>query len=254
GALAEIMACLTDRDARPAGGGADAGDRRVHGVVPEVVGLPVGDLLQQVRLGPAVDGRRGQDRVLELRVLPSVEGALGQEPLPQPLQGQRLGPAGTAPLQRVGGQVKEHLAGERVVARVQGCELAQHLEDASVAGEPVEQSTTGGRRVLGSWPLPAGHVTTVAHNRQPRAAFVAGHPAPRQCNAAKPAYWLHWVVASPFTRRPLTAYLRIWGRRCGLAGLGCLVVALRGPGGRGSVTACRPSGPGFRTTCRPAGT
>src|SRR5690242_9756440 len=29
------------------------------------------------------------------------------------------------------------------------------------------------------------------------------------------------------------------GRRCGLAGLGCRVVALRGPGGRGSVTACR---------------
>jgi hypothetical protein len=34
------------------------------------------------------------------------------------------------------------------------------------------------------------------------------------------------------------------GRRCGLAWLGCLVVALRGPGGRGSVTACRPFGEG----------
>lgn len=37
---------------RPAGGGADVGDRRVHGVLPDVVGLPRGDLVKQVRLGP----------------------------------------------------------------------------------------------------------------------------------------------------------------------------------------------------------
>jgi hypothetical protein len=106
GALVEVLACLADRDARPARGGADAGDRRVHGVLPEVVGLPVGDLLQQVRFGPAVDGRRGQDGVLQLGVLPAAEGALGQEPLAQSLKGQRLGPAGPAPVQRVRGQVK----------------------------------------------------------------------------------------------------------------------------------------------------
>jgi hypothetical protein len=55
--------------AHPAGGGADVGDRRVHGVLPKVVGLPVGDFLEQVRFGPAVDGRRGQHRVLELAKL-----------------------------------------------------------------------------------------------------------------------------------------------------------------------------------------
>ncbi len=35
--------------------GADVGGRRVHGVLPEVVGLPRGDLVQQVWLGPAMD-------------------------------------------------------------------------------------------------------------------------------------------------------------------------------------------------------
>jgi hypothetical protein len=54
-----------------------------------------------------VDGCCGQDRVLELRVLPSAEGGLRQEPLAQSLQGQRLGRAGPAPLQRVRGEVKE---------------------------------------------------------------------------------------------------------------------------------------------------
>ena len=38
-ALAQVLACLAHWDARPAGGGADAGDRREQGVLPEVVGL-----------------------------------------------------------------------------------------------------------------------------------------------------------------------------------------------------------------------
>src|SRR5262252_4587636 len=58
-------------------------------------------LLQQVRLGPAVDGCRGQHRVLELRVLPTAEGAPGHEPLAYSLHGQRVSPAGPAPVQRV---------------------------------------------------------------------------------------------------------------------------------------------------------
>jgi hypothetical protein len=55
-ALAQVLACLAHRDARPAGGGADLGDRRVQGVLPEAVALPPGDLIEQVRFGPAVDG------------------------------------------------------------------------------------------------------------------------------------------------------------------------------------------------------
>jgi len=41
--LVQVLACLAHRDARLAGGGPDVGDRGVHGVLPEVVSLPVGD-------------------------------------------------------------------------------------------------------------------------------------------------------------------------------------------------------------------
>jgi hypothetical protein len=44
--LVEFLASLTYRDALSAGGGADVGDRRVGGVLPEVVGLPRGELVQ----------------------------------------------------------------------------------------------------------------------------------------------------------------------------------------------------------------
>jgi hypothetical protein len=125
-----------------------------------------GRLRPAVRFGPAVDARRGQHRVPELGVLPPAEGALGQELLAQSVQGQRVGPAGPAPFQRVPGEVKGHLAGERVVARVQGRKAAQHLDDVSVAGQPVERGATGSHGVLGSRPLPAGHITTVDQNRQ----------------------------------------------------------------------------------------
>jgi hypothetical protein len=53
-ALGQVLACLAHRHARPDGGGADIGDRREQGVLPEVVGLPPGDLIKQVRFGPAV--------------------------------------------------------------------------------------------------------------------------------------------------------------------------------------------------------
>ena len=80
-ALVQVMACLTYWDARPAGGGADVGDCGVRGVLPEVVGLPPGDLILWVWRGPAMDAGCGQDCVLELGVLPSAEGDLGQESL-----------------------------------------------------------------------------------------------------------------------------------------------------------------------------
>jgi hypothetical protein len=80
-ALGQDLACLAHRDARLAGGGADVGDRREQGVLPEVVGLPLGDLVKQVRFGAAMKGCCGQHRVLQLGVFPAAEGALGQEPL-----------------------------------------------------------------------------------------------------------------------------------------------------------------------------
>ena len=36
--------------------GADVGDRREQGALPEVVGLPPGGLIKQVRFGPAMEG------------------------------------------------------------------------------------------------------------------------------------------------------------------------------------------------------
>ena len=78
--LGQVLARLAHRHAHPAGRGADVGDGREQRVLPEVVGLPPGDLIQQVRFGHAMQGCRGQHRVLELRVLPTAEGALGQEP------------------------------------------------------------------------------------------------------------------------------------------------------------------------------
>jgi len=53
------------------------------------------------------------------------------------------------PVQRVGGDVEEHLAGEGVVSWVQGRKLAHQPGEVSVAGEPFEQDTPGGHGVLG---------------------------------------------------------------------------------------------------------
>jgi hypothetical protein len=78
-ALSQILACLAHRDARPAGGGADVGDRRDQCVQPEVAGLPSGDLIKQVRFGPALESGCGQHRVPELGVAPAAERALGPE-------------------------------------------------------------------------------------------------------------------------------------------------------------------------------
>src|SRR5215831_13830954 len=95
----QVLACLAYGDACVAGGGADVGGRGVVGVLPEVIGLPPGDLLQQVRLGSPVERRRDQDRVLELVVLPAAERGFGQEPLPQAFQLQRVDAADPAPVQ-----------------------------------------------------------------------------------------------------------------------------------------------------------
>jgi hypothetical protein len=104
GRWARYWHALAHWHARPTGGGADVGDRREQGVLPEVIGLPPGDLIQQVRFGPAVEGRCCQHGVLELAVVPAAEGALRQEPLAQSRQGQRVRAAGHAPTQRVRGE------------------------------------------------------------------------------------------------------------------------------------------------------
>ncbi len=79
GALAQDLAY---RHARLSGGDVDVGDRREQCVLPEVVSLPPpGDLIKEVRFGPAVESCSGWHCVLGLLVLPPAEGALGQEAL-----------------------------------------------------------------------------------------------------------------------------------------------------------------------------
>ena len=68
----------------------------------------------------------------DVAVAPAAEGGFGQEPIAQSLQGQRIGPAGPAPVQRVRGDAEEHLAGEGIVPRVQRRKLAhQAISSAS---------------------------------------------------------------------------------------------------------------------------
>jgi hypothetical protein len=98
----------------------DTYDRCEQGVLPEVVGLPPCDLVEQAGLDSDAQCRRCQHSELELAVFPAGERAPGQESLPYPLQGHRILPAGPAPVERVGGQAEEDLGREGVVARMQG--------------------------------------------------------------------------------------------------------------------------------------
>ena len=68
--------------------------------------------------------------------------------------------------------MKEHLAGEGVISRVQGRKLAHQLEDASVAGEPVEQDTADGHGVLGGGPVPGRHTPTAGQDHRSPAAYI----------------------------------------------------------------------------------
>jgi hypothetical protein len=60
--------------------------------------------------------------------------------------------------------MKEHLAGEGVVSRMQGRKFARQLEDVSVTGQSVEQGLASRHGVLGGGPLPSRHITTVGQN------------------------------------------------------------------------------------------
>lgn len=66
---------LGPRDPPRVGHRPGPGHRSQAGVAPEVVGRPVGDFLEQVELGPAVEGRPRQDGVvLGMKQTDGVEG------------------------------------------------------------------------------------------------------------------------------------------------------------------------------------
>ena len=176
GALGQVLACLAHRDARPAGGGADVGDRREQGVLPEVVGLPPGDLIKQVRFGPAMEGCCGQHCVLELGVSRPRKVRSGRNRSRSLAKGS--GSARLALHQFSASAARwRNTSPGKVLSR--GCKrrkLAHQLEDVSVAGEPVEQDTAGGHGVLGGRPLPGRHITTVGQNHRSPGGLTGGCP------------------------------------------------------------------------------
>jgi hypothetical protein len=71
---------------------------------------------------------------------------------------------------------------------VQQRKLAHQLPDVSVAGEPVEQDSAGGPGVLGSRPLPGGHIPTVGQNhRSPRGLPADARRPAQRSDAARHA-------------------------------------------------------------------
>src|ERR1039458_8081113 len=84
--------------------------------------------------------------------------------------------------------MKEHLAGEGVIPRVQRRKLAHQLEDVSVAGEPGEQGLARGDGVLGGGPLPGVKKTDAGQNPPIAAGLTGGPPPPmRRSDAARPS-------------------------------------------------------------------
>jgi hypothetical protein len=81
--------------------------------------------------------------------------ALRYRPVPDP---------GAAPVQRVGGEAKEHLAGEGVVPRMQRRKLAHEAEDLCAARQPAEQDLAGGFCVFRGGPFLGSHTPTVGQN------------------------------------------------------------------------------------------
>jgi len=114
-----------------------------------------------------VQRRRCEDGVLEFLALPAAERGFGQELLSRAFQLQRVGAGHPAPVQRIGGQAKEYLAGEGVIAGMQRLEVAQQLDYLRIPGQSVEKDPPGGGRVVGCGLL-AGHIQTVGQNRSAR--------------------------------------------------------------------------------------
>ena len=129
---------------RSTGGDADVRNRREEGVLPEIVGLPPDDFVEQVGFDPSMLCRCCEDGKLELPLVAAPECALGQEPFQHPFQGHRICPAGPGPVEGVDGQAEEDLARKGVVLGMQGRQLAEEIEYADVVG-PARRAGSGWR-------------------------------------------------------------------------------------------------------------
>jgi len=150
GALGQFLAYPAHWHAGLAGRGADIDDRRPQGVLPEVVGLPPGDLTEQVGLCPATQRRHCQDSELKLLVFPAAEGALWREPLPTSLPGPagRRGWPRTTPARR-----RRPEGGPRRgrCCRADATALARLPTRIPRCPGPSRRAGSGGR-----WPRPGG--------------------------------------------------------------------------------------------------
>jgi hypothetical protein len=116
--LGQVLACLAHRHTRPAGHGADIGDRRERAYCQKSSFCH--QATSSSRSGSVPPWRVAAASTANWSFFFAGRGTpLGQEPLAQSRQGQRVGPAGPAPVQRVRGDAEEHLAGKGIVPRVQ---------------------------------------------------------------------------------------------------------------------------------------
>jgi len=139
GPFGQFPAGLGHGHSGPVCGGADVQDRGEECVLPEVVGLPPGDLVEQVRLGAAVKRGGGEHRVLELAPVLASPRILGQEPFPRPFQGYRVCTARSCPGERIGGEAEEDFAEKGAVARMQRLQLSKQVRQSGVPGKSCEQ-------------------------------------------------------------------------------------------------------------------
>jgi len=165
-------ACLAHREARPAGGGANVGDRRVCGAYCQ----KTSDCHQATSSGrsgsvPPWTGRRSQDRrtaAWSSAVPRKVHSGRYRSRSP-PGAGTRPGwPRTTQARPRLGGG--KHLAGGTCRFRgYRGASPFRTLRMSASRANPSSRRTTGGLpRPSGVSPFLARHVTTVDQSRQPR--------------------------------------------------------------------------------------
>ncbi len=162
-----------------ASGGADISDRCVQGVLPEVIGLPPGDLVKQVRLCSAAQRRSCQDRELKLMFCRPRKAHSGRNRSRIPSKAS--GSARLAPHQSsTSAATWRKTSPGKVLFR--GCRAASSPASSGTprsGGQPVQQDPAGGGRVLGRGQVPGRHTQTVGQNRSGRLVFgtLAGRAA-----------------------------------------------------------------------------
>jgi len=196
----QVLACLTHRHARPARGGADIADRREQAVLPEVIGPATRrpHPADPVR-SPPWRAAAASNRVLELLILPAAERCTRAGNCSRsPLQGQRAGPAGPAPVQARPPPGAGTPRRGRCCSR--GCSGASSLTSSKMSAsraQPVEQGLAGGHSVPpGSAAFLAGqYPDSRARTTGPPGGPCRPMPAADRCQRSDAARTSRCVVA-----------------------------------------------------------